>query len=519
MPTTDSLEFDLRSWGQAMRARIARSTTSPRIVAAGRLTGLFDSVVLTEGLHDVHVGDGVWCLPEDGGAPVPALVSGIDGNTASCVLLGHGEGLRAGTRVRAGTGPVDIPVGPAQLGRMLDPLGQPLDGGPVPTTTVRSPVERLPPPILARALIERPLHTGTTAIDALIPLGRGQRELVIGDRRTGKSTLALDAILSQQSGDVVCVHVSIGQRTVGTLRALESVRARGLADNCVFVVATADDPPGLQWLAPFAGCAIAEWFRDAGRDVLLVLDDLTKHAATHRQISLLLRNPPGREAYPGDVFYLHARLLERAAKLAPELGGGSLSILAVAETQGNDISGYIPTNLISIVDGQIVCDAKLWALGQRPAIDIGRSVSRVGGRAQPAALRRVAGDLKLVYAQFLELEEFARFGGLADGAARARLAHGLRLRAALAQPANAPLSLPAQYALLSAVRAGLLDALPIASVAILAARVEAVMRANFADLCAELEAGAAIADTASAQLLEALAALLAGAGAETAANV
>jgi F-type H+-transporting ATPase subunit alpha len=519
MPTAEKLDEDLRRWSRAMRLRIAASAAAPRIVAAGRLAGLFDSVVLAEGLRDVHVGDGVWCLPEDGSAPVQALVSGIDGDTASCVLLGRGEGLRAGARVRAGTGPVDIPVGPAQLGRMVDPLGQPLDGGPAPATAALSPVECLPPPILARALIERPLHTGTTAIDALIPLGRGQRELLIGDRRTGKSTLALDAILSQRPGDVVCVHVSVGQRTVGTLRALETVRARGLAENCVFVVATADDPPGLQWLAPFAGCAIAESFRDAGRDVLLVLDDLTKHAATHRQISLLLRNPPGREAYPGDVFYLHARLLERAAKLAPERGGGSLSILAVAETQGNDISGYIPTNLISIVDGQIVCDAKLWALGQRPAIDIGRSVSRVGGRAQPAALRRVAGDLKLAYAQFLELEEFARFGGLADSAARARLDHGLRLRAALAQPANAPLSLPAQYALLSAVRAGLLDARPVGAVAALRERAEETMRANFADLCAELEAGAAIADSAQAQLLEAMSALLAETPGEKAANV
>jgi F-type H+-transporting ATPase subunit alpha len=475
-------------------------------------------VILVEGLRDVHVGDGVWCLAEDGGAAVPALVSGIDANTASCVLLGRGEGLRAGARVHASTGPVDIPVGPAQLGRTLDPLGNPLDGGPPPATAARSPVERLPPPILARALIERPLHTGTTAIDALIPLGRGQRELLIGDRRTGKSTLALDAILSQQPGDVVCVHVSIGQRTVGTLRAVEAVRAQGLANNCIFVVATADDPPGLQWLAPFAGCTIAESFRDAGRDVLLVLDDLTKHAAMHRQIGLLLRNPPGREAYPGDVFYLHARLLERAAKLAPAFGGGSLSILAVAETQGNDISGYIPTNLISIVDGQIVCDAKLWALGQRPAIDIGRSVSRVGARAQPAALRRVAGDLKLAYAQFLELEEFARFGGLADSAARARLNHGLRLRAALAQPGNAPISLPAQYALLSAVRAGLLDKQPIGAIGALAGHLEETMRARFADLCAELEAGAAIADSAHAQLLEALAAFLAAIPGEEAAN-
>ncbi len=488
---TDTLDAALGAWARDAAAKLAVSPFVPSVVPAGRVTRVFDGIAIVAGLRDARAGSSASCLPDDGSPPVPAMVHRLDRGEAGCVLLAPAGALRAGARVRVEDRPIETPVGDALLGRVVDPLGVPLDGMPVPATFARLPADRPAPAILARASIDRALHTGTTAIDALIPLGRGQRELIVGDRRTGKSTLALDAILAQRPGDVVCVHVSIGQRAAATMRAIESVRARGLAQNCVFVVAAADDPPGLQWLAPFAACAIAEYFRDAGRDALLVIDDLSKHAAAHRQIGLLLRDPPGREAYPGDVFYLHARLLERAAKLTPERGGGSLSILAIAETQAGDIAGYIPTNLISIVDGQIVCDAKLWALGRKPAIDMGRSVSRVGGRAQPPSLRALAGPLKLAYAQFLELEEFARFGGLADEGARARLAHGARLRAALAQPAAAPLPLTAQYALLSAVDSGLMDQRPVAEVGWLRDRADRWLRGALPELCDTLESGAA----------------------------
>lgn len=487
---TETLDAALGSWARGAAAKLAAAPLAPSLAPAGRVARVFDGMAIVEGLRDARAGSSAVCLPDDGSAPVPAMVRSLDRGEAGCMLLAPAGTLRAGARVRVEDRPIETPVGDALLGRVVDPLGVPLDGLPAPDTRARLAADRPAPAILERASIDRALHTGTTAIDALIPLGRGQRELIVGDRRTGKSTLALDAILAQRPGDVVCVHVSIGQRAAATLRAIEAVRARELAGNCVFVVAAADDPPGLQWLAPFAACAIAEHFRDAGRDVLLVIDDLSKHAAAHRQIGLLLRDPPGREAYPGDVFYLHARLLERAAKLSPERGGGSLSILAVAETQAGDIAGYIPTNLISIVDGQIVCDAKLWALGRKPAIDMGRSVSRVGGRAQPPSLRALAGPLKLAYAQFLELEEFARFGGLADEAARARLAHGARLRAALAQPAASPLPLAAQYALLSAVDGGLTDKLPIGDVARLRDRADEWMRGALPDLREALESGA-----------------------------
>lgn len=459
---TDALEKSLAGWRAALGAGLA--PFGPRVTPAGSVVHVNDGIAIVRGLDDLRVGERVECHPLNGDPAVPAQVGAIGTDGVACILLGDDSGLSAGASVKSAGEPVDIPVGSEMLGRVVDPLGNPLDGLPPPATTARLPAERAPPPILDRDLVTRALHTGSLVVDALMPLGRGQRELVVGDRRTGKSTLVLDAILSQAEGDVVCVHASIGQRSAATLHAVETVRAHGRLGNCVFVVAPADAPAGQIWLAPFSACSIAEHFRDAGRDVLLVIDDLTKHASIHRQIGLLLRNPPGREAFPGDTFYLHARLLERAAQLSPERGGGSLAILAVSETQGGDIAGYIPTNLISIVDGQIVCDSRLWGLGQRPAVDVARSVSRVGGRAQPPALRALASTLKLEYAQFLELEDFSRFGGLADVGAAARIAHGARIRRVLAQPPNAPLDPVAQFVLLFAVTRGLFDPMPLAAV-------------------------------------------------------
>jgi F-type H+/Na+-transporting ATPase subunit alpha len=302
-------------------------------------------------------------------------------------------------------------------------------------------------------------------VDALFAIGRGQRELIIGDRATGKTSLAVDAIVNQRASDVICVYVGVGQRATAVQRVIDAVRSRGAPQRCIFVVAPASATPGMQWIAPFAGFSVAEYFRDRGQHALVVIDDLSKHAATHRELALLTGEPPGREAYPGDIFYLHARLLERAAKLSPELGGGSLTALPIAETDAGNLSAYIPTNLISITDGQLVMDAALFAANQRPAVNVGLSVSRVGGKAQVPALRQVAGRLRIDYAQFLELEMFARFGGLTDARVSAQITRGERIRALLAQPRFSPLGTAGQVALLGALSDGEFDALPAYAVA------------------------------------------------------
>ncbi|WP_330848840.1 F0F1 ATP synthase subunit alpha [Mangrovicoccus ximenensis] len=296
------------------------------------------------------------------------------------------------------------------------------------------PADRPAPGIIERDLVSEPLETGVLVVDSLFAIGRGQRELIVGDRATGKTSLAVDAICNQKGRGVICVYVAVGQRTSAVERVIAAVRAHGDPEQCIFVVGAAAAAPGLQWIAPFAGMAMAEHFRDSGRDALIVIDDLTRHAATHRELALLTREPPGREAYPGDVFYLHARLLERAAKLSPELGGGSLTALPIAETDAGNLSAYIPTNLISITDGQIVLSTHLFSAGQRPAVDVGLSVSRVGGKAQTPALRAVSGRVRLDYAQFQELEMFTRFGGLTSPRVRAQIARGERIRALLTQP-------------------------------------------------------------------------------------
>uniref|UniRef100_UPI001F00FB60 F0F1 ATP synthase subunit alpha n=1 Tax=Burkholderia sp. WTPI3 TaxID=2822167 RepID=UPI001F00FB60 len=336
--------------------------------------------------------------------------------------------------------------------------GRPLDRGQPPKCPSSLPIERAAPSIIERAPVSEPVETGILLIDALFAIGRGQRELIIGDRATGKTSIAVDAIVNQKHSDVICVYVAIGQRATAVERVIDAVRRHGAPERCIFVVASAADPPGLQWIAPFAAFSIAEYFRDRGQHALVVIDDLTKHAATHRELALLARDPPGREAYPGDIFYLHARLLERAAKLAAERGGGSLTALPIAETDAGNLAAYIPTNLISITDGQIVLDSHLFAANQRPAIDVGLSISRVGGKAQLPALRAASGRLRLDYAQFLELEMFTRFGGLSDTRIKAQIARGERIRALIAQPRFAPLRPVGEIALLYALADGVFDA-------------------------------------------------------------
>ncbi|MDA0934434.1 MAG: alternate F1F0 ATPase, F1 subunit alpha [Planctomycetota bacterium] len=395
----------------------------------------------------------------------PGGLSGIafnvDEHELGVVLLGSHTKLQAGDEVR-GTGRVmDVPVGEGLLGRVIDPLGRPLDGQGAVASNLRAPIERPAPPIMDRAPVTVPLQTGLKAVDALIPIGRGQRELILGDRQTGKTAIAIDTILNQRGKDVLCVYCAIGQRGSAVAKAIAVLRRADALAYTVVVVAEGNDPPGLAYIAPYAATSIAEHFMSDGRDVLIVYDDLTQHARSYRELSLLLRRPPGREAFPGDIFYIHSRLLERSTHLREDLGGGSLTALPIIETEAQDISAYIPTNLISITDGQIYLSPSLFELGLLPAIDVGRSVSRVGGKAQRAAYRAVAGDLKLAYAQFEELETFARFGARLDQSSQHVIAHGQRIRACLKQAEHSPVSVSAQILLLVALDAELFDEVPL----------------------------------------------------------
>jgi len=394
----------------------------------------------------------------------PGGVSGIafnlDEDEVGVVLLGEYWHLRAGDEVERTGRVMDVGVGEGLLGRVIDPLGRPLDGnGPVPVDE-RLPIERPAAAIMDREPVTEPLQTGIKVIDALIPVGRGQRELILGDRQTGKTAIAIDTILNQRGKDVLCVYCAIGQRASGVAKAVAVMKENGAMEYTVVVVTEGNDPPGLAYIAPYAATSIAEHFMEAGRDVLIVYDDLTQHARAYRALSLLLRRPPGREAFPGDIFYIHSRLLERSTHLRAELGGGSLTALPIIETEMQNMSSYIPTNLISITDGQIYLSPSLFELGVLPAVDVGRSVSRVGGKAQRASFRAVAGDLKLSYAQFEELETFARFGARLDDDTRSVIEHGRRIRACLKQPELAPVAVPAQIAILLALTGGFFDKVP-----------------------------------------------------------
>lgn len=391
---------------------------------------------------------------------ISGIAFNIDVDGIDVVLLGGHQHLRAGDEV-ARTGRVmDVGVGDALLSRVIDPLGRPLDAaGPV-VTSERLPIERPAAPIMDRAPVVVPLQTGLKVIDALIPIGRGQRELILGDRQTGKTTIAIDTILNQQ--DVICIYCAIGQRASAVAKTVAILRSKGVMERAVVIVSEGNDPPGLTYIAPYAATSIAEYFMATGRDVLIVYDDLTQHARAYRELSLLLRRPPGREAFPGDIFYIHSRLLERATHLSKARGGGSLTALPIIETEAQNISAYIPTNLISITDGQIYLSPSLFELGVLPAVDVGQSVSRVGGKAQRAVFRAAAGDLKLAYAQFEELETFAKFGARLDEGTRSSIEHGRRIRACLKQPESAPIAVVAQIAVLLALTAKLFDPVPIA---------------------------------------------------------
>ncbi len=438
--------------------RHAREAFTPQLTPreVGTVTSVDTGIAMVSGLPNVGFEE----LVEFPGG-IFGIVFNVDEAELGVVLLGDDSGLHAGDEVRRTGRVMDVAVGDGLLGRIIDPLGRPLDDqGPV-ASTARLPTERPAPPIMARAAVTVPLQTGLKVVDALIPVGRGQRELILGDRQTGKTAIAIDTILNQRGKNVLCVYCAIGQRASAVAKAAAIFREHGALEYTVVVVAEGNEAPGLSYVAPYAATSIAEHFMEAGRDVLIVYDDLTQHAQAYREISLLLRRPPGREAYPGDIFYIHSRLLERATRLSAKLGGGSLTALPIIETEAQDISAYIPTNLISITDGQIYLSPSLFELGVLPAVDVGKSVSRVGGKAQRAAYRAVAGDLKLAYAQFLELETFSRFGARLDDATRQSIEHGLRIRACLKQSESKPQSVAEQITVLVALTAKLFDQVPL----------------------------------------------------------
>jgi F-type H+-transporting ATPase subunit alpha len=392
---------------------------------------------------------------------VLGIAFNVDEDEIGVVLMGEYEDLHEGDEVQRTGRVMDVGVGDGLLGRVINSLGRPLDGNGSVAVSKRMPIERPAPPIMDRAPVTVPLQTGLMVIDALIPIGRGQRELILGDRQTGKTAIAIDTILNQRGKNVICVYCAIGQGGSAVAKVVANLREKGAMDYTVVVVAEGNDAPGLSYITPYAATSIAEYFMEQGRDVLIVYDNLTQHAEAYRELSLLLRRPPGREAFPGDIFYIHSRMLERATHLRKERGGGSLTALPIIETEAQDISAYIPTNLISITDGQIYLSPSLFELGVLPAVDVGKSVSRVGGAAQWAAYRAVAGDLKLAYAQFEELETFARFGARLDDDTRKIIGHGRRIRACLKQPELAPVSVPSQIAVLLALTAELFDPVPI----------------------------------------------------------
>jgi F-type H+/Na+-transporting ATPase subunit alpha len=388
----------------------------------------------------------------------------LEEDNVGAVLMGDGFGIQEGSTVKATGKIAQIPVGDAMIGRVVDALGRPIDGKGAINTTETRLVESPAPGIVSRKSVCEPLQTGITAIDAMIPVGRGQRELIIGDRQTGKTSVAVDTIINQKSEDVVCVYVAVGQKASTVAQVVDTLSSKGAMDYTIVVAANANDPATLQFLAPYTGASLAEYFMYKGKHTLVIYDDLTKQAQAYRQLSLLLRRPPGREAYPGDVFYLHSRLLERAAKLSDKLGSGSMTALPIIETQAGDVSAYIPTNVISITDGQIFLSSDLFNAGFRPAINAGISVSRVGSAAQTKAMKQVAGKLKLELAQFAELEAFAQFASDLDAATQAQLARGQRLRQILKQPQNSPLSVWEQVATVYAGLNGYLDDLPVEKV-------------------------------------------------------
>src|SRR5919106_6200879 len=433
--------------------------TGVTVTEVGTVIKIGDGIAELHGLEKVMAGE-LLEFPHD----VRGLALNLEEDKVGAVLVGEFQAIREGDLVKRTGRIMEVPVGEAMIGRVVDVLGNPIDDrGPIGTEHY-SPVERIAPGVVDRQPVKEPLQTGLKALDAMVPIGRGQRELIIGDRQTGKTAVAVDTIINQKGKDVICIYNAIGQKQSTVAQVVRTLDEAGALEFTVVVAAGASDPPPLLYISPYSACAMGEFFRDSGRHALLVYDDLSKHAQAYREISLLLRRPPGREAYPGDVFYLHSRLLERAAKLKTDLGGGSLTALPIIETQAGDLSAYIPTNVISITDGQIFLETDLFHQGVRPAINVGNSVSRVGGSAQVKAMRQVAGSLRLDLAQYRELAAFAQFGSDLDKATQAQLNRGRRLVEILKQPQYQPLPVEKQIAIVYAATNGYLDGIAVEDV-------------------------------------------------------
>ncbi|AVP35477.1 F0F1 ATP synthase subunit alpha [Staphylococcus felis] len=473
-----------------LRSQIENYESEMSVTDVGTVIQIGDGIALVHGLNDVMAGE---LLEFHNG--VLGLAQNLEETNVGVVILGPFDDIKEGDEVKRTGRIMEVPVGEALIGRVVNPLGQPIDGqGPIHTTKTR-PIEKKATGVMARKSVDEPLQTGIKAIDALVPIGRGQRELIIGDRQTGKTTVAIDTILNQKDQDMICVYVAIGQKESTVRAQVEKLRQAGALDYTIVVSASAAQPAPMLYIAPYAGVSMAEEFMFDGKHVLVVYDDLTKQAAAYRELSLLLRRPPGREAYPGDVFYLHSRLLERAAKLNDELGGGSITALPFVETQAGDISAYVPTNVISITDGQIFLQSDLFFSGIRPAINAGLSVSRVGGSAQIKAMKKVAGTLRLDLASYRELESFAQFGSDLDEATSRKLERGKRTVEVLKQDQNKPLPVEHQVLIIYALTRGYLDDIPVEDITRFEAEIIEWVKVNANDIFTEIrETGGLPAD-------------------------
>ncbi|MDP7327133.1 MAG: F0F1 ATP synthase subunit alpha [Prochlorococcaceae cyanobacterium ETNP7_MAG_30] len=482
-----------------LKQQISDYDKSVSVSNVGTVLQIGDGIARVYGLEQVMAGELVEF--EDG---TEGIALNLEDDNVGAVLMGGGVGIQEGSTVKATGKIASVPVGEAMLGRVVTPLGQPMDGkGEIPTTENRL-IESMAPGIIKRKSVHEPMQTGITSIDAMIPIGRGQRELIIGDRQTGKTAIAIDTIINQKDEDVVCVYVAVGQKAASVANVVEVLREKGALDYTVIVAASASDAAALQYLAPYTGAAIAESFMYKGKATLVIYDDLTKQAQAYRQMSLLLRRPPGREAYPGDVFYCHSRLLERAAKLSDAMGGGSMTALPIIETQAGDVSAYIPTNVISITDGQIFLSSDLFNSGLRPAINVGISVSRVGGAAQTKAIKKIAGTLKLELAQFDELAAFSQFASDLDEATQKQLGRGKRLRELLKQPQFAPLNLAEQVAIVYAGVKGLIDDVPEDQVTQFSRELREYLKTNKPDFITKVQTEKVLNDDAESMLKDAI---------------
>tara|TARA_Y100000815_G_scaffold10676_1_gene9556 strand:+ start:412 stop:1923 length:1512 start_codon:yes stop_codon:yes gene_type:complete len=470
------------------------------LVDVGTVVQVGDGVASIQGLQGVRSNELL-----DFGDDVLGLALNLESDIVGAAILGDPNSVKEGQRVQSTGRIIEVPVGDALIGRVVDPLGRPLDGkGPVATTGTRS-VEKVAPNVVSRQSVDQPVQTGIKAVDSMIPIGRGQRELIIGDRSTGKTAIALDTIINQKGGDLICIYVAVGQKQGKVAQVVGSLDAAGAMEHTIVVTAGASDSAPIQYIAPYAGCAMAEEFMGQGKDVLIVYDDLTKHAWAYRQMSLLLRRPAGREAYPGDIFYLHSRLLERSARLDEANGGGSITALPIIETQAGDVSAYIPTNVISITDGQIYLEPELFNSGIRPAVNVGLSVSRVGGAAQTRAIRKVAGQLRLALAQYRELATFAQFGTAdLDAATRAQLAQGQLATEVLKQAQYVPLSLADEVVVLFAVNEGLMEDVEIEKVGAFQDQLLRYVGGSHPDILAAITESRDISDEVSANLTKAI---------------